>query len=130
MRPIRIEVITYAPTFFYHCQHCELTFREVGVGAAVHRSQAREALPADLQLEYEILASWAHGLLERHGRAVRVRLVDAASIEGFWKSLRYRLRRYPAVIIEGTERYVGLDLRPVDAALRRRLDSAVREEGP
>jgi hypothetical protein len=58
-----------------------------------------------------------------------VKLVDAASIEGFWKSLRYRLRRYPAVIIEGTERHVGLDLGPVDAALRDRLESAVREEG-
>jgi hypothetical protein len=129
MQPVRIEVITYAPTFFYHCQHCELTFREIGVGEAVHRSQAREALPADLQLEYEILAGWAHDLLERYGRAVRVRLVDAASIEGFWKSLRYRLRRYPAVVIEGTEKHVGLDLEPVDAALRGRLESARREEG-
>jgi hypothetical protein len=129
MRPVRIEVITYAPTFFYHCQHCELTFREIGVGEAVHRSQAREALPADLQLEYEILARWAHDLMERYGRAVRVKLVDAASIEGFWKSLRYRLRRYPAVIIEGTEKHVGLDLGPVDAALSGRLESALREEG-
>lgn len=129
MRPVRIEVITYAPTFFYHCQHCELAFQEIGVGEAVHRSQAREALPADLQLEYEILASWAHDLLERHGRAVRIRLVDAASIEGFWKSLRYRLGRYPAVIIEGTDKHVGLDLGAVDAALRVRLESAVREEG-
>jgi hypothetical protein len=129
MQPVRIEVITYAPTFFYHCQHCELTFQEIGVGEAVHRSQAREALPADLQVEYEILAVWAHDLMQRYGRAVRVKLVDAASIEGFWKSLRYRLRRYPAVIIEGTEKHVGLDLAPVDAALRGRLDSALREEG-
>jgi hypothetical protein len=60
---------------------------------------------------------------------VRIRLVDAASIEGFWKSLRYRLRRYPAVIIEGTDKHVGLDLGAVDAALRVRLESAVREEG-
>jgi len=129
MRPVRIEVITYAPTFFYHCQHCELAFREIGVGEAVHRGQAREALPADLQVEYEILARWAHDLVERYGPAVRVRLVDAASIEGFWKSLLYRLRRYPAVIIEGTEKHVGLDLRTVDAALRDRLEGALREEG-
>jgi hypothetical protein len=129
MQPVRIEVITYAPTFFYHCQHCELTFREIGVGEAVHRSQAREALPPDLQLEYDALAGWAHDLMERHGRAVRVKLVDAASIEGFWKSLRYRLRRYPAVIIEGTEKHVGVDLGPVDAALRDRLERAHREEG-
>jgi len=42
MRPVRVEVITYTPTFFFHCQHCEITFREMGVGTAMRRDQARD----------------------------------------------------------------------------------------
>jgi hypothetical protein len=124
MAPVRVEVITYTPTFFFHCQHCELTFQEMGVGAAVHREQARDALPEDLRREFQALSLWAHDLVERFGRSLRLRVVDAASIEGVWKSLRYGVRRYPAVIVEGRERFVGPDLESALPAIERRVGEA------
>jgi hypothetical protein len=109
MKPVRVEVITYAPTIFYHCQHCELTFREMGIGDRIRREEAAQALPDDLRREFGEVSSWLSDLAHRFGSRVRVRLVDAASIEGFFKSLRHRARRYPAVVVEGPQRYVGTD---------------------
>jgi hypothetical protein len=119
MRPVRVQVITYAPTAFYHCQHCELTFSEMGLGDRVHREQAREALPDDLRHEFEIVSGWVHDLATRFGRQVRLRLVDAASIEGFWKSLRHGVRRYPAVIVEGEQKHVASDLETAGQVIER-----------
>jgi hypothetical protein len=119
MRPVRVQVITYAPTAFYHCQHCELTFSEMGLGERVHQEQARDALPEDLRREYEVVSGWVHELATRFGRKVRVRLVDAASIEGFWKSLRHRVRRYPAVIVEGDRKHVADDLEAAGQVIER-----------
>lgn len=124
MRQVRVEVITYTPTFFYHCQHCELTFQHMGLGERFHRDQARESLPEDLRREFDALSLWAHGLAERYGDDVRIRVIDAASIEGFWRSLKYGVWRYPAVVIEGTEKHVGADLGSVWSAIERRVTAA------
>ncbi len=107
MRPVKVQVITYAPTVFFHCQHCELTFREMGLGERLRREEAREALPPDLRVEYQRVSEWVHDLVHRFGHRVRVKVIDAASIEGVWKSFRHRARRYPAVIVEPADREVA-----------------------
>ena len=122
MRPVTVEVITYAPTVFSHCQHCELAFGEIGIGERLRRQEAAEALPDDLARDFQALSDWVHRLLERHGPRVRVRVVDAASIEGFARSLRHRVGRYPAVIVYGREKRIGGDL----AALDPLIDEKVR----
>lgn len=123
MRPVRVEVITYAPTVFRHCQHCEVAFAGVGLGERIHRAEARDALPDDLIAEFQQVSDWLHGVLERHGPRVSVSLIDAASIEGVWKSLRHRVRRFPAVVVDGQERRIGTDFAAVDALIVERLES-------
>ena len=125
MRPVTVEVITYAPTVFYHCQHCELTFQEMGIGERLRRREAAEALPEDLTREYQAVSDWVHGLLERHGPRVRVDVLDAASIRGFFASLRHRVGRYPAVIVDGREKRIGLDLAALDPLIDRKVAAAV-----
>jgi hypothetical protein len=119
MRPVRVQVIAYAPTIFYHCQHCELTFREMGIGEQIRREEAAQALPEDLRSEYSEVSAWLHDLAHRFGSRVRVRLVDVASVEGFFKSLVHRTRRYPAVIVDGPHRYVGTDLHEAGRVIER-----------
>jgi hypothetical protein len=120
---VRVEVLTYAPTVFFHCQHCEVVFGQTGIGERVHRDQAREPLPDDLQTEFAQVADWVHTLVERHGDGIRVRVIDAASIQGFWKSLRHRARSYPAMVVDGQERYVGADLALAELEIERRVAS-------
>jgi hypothetical protein len=121
MKPLRVEVITYAPTVFYHCQHCELAFQEMGLGQRLRREEAAAALPDDLARDFQALSDWIHRLLERHGKRVRVKVVDAASIEGVIESLRHRIGRYPAVILDGSETRSGSDLAAVDRDIEARL---------
>jgi hypothetical protein len=129
MKPLTVEVITYAPTAFYHCQHCEVAFQEMGIGERLRRADAATALPDDLARDFQAWSDWIHRLLERHGPRVRVKLVDAASIEGFVESLRHRVGRYPAVIVDGTEKRSGADFETLDRVIEARLTSAGRTTG-
>lgn len=128
--PLSVQVVTYAPTLFRHCQHCEVAFEGLGLGERMHRAEAKDALPDDLAIEFQRLSDWVHALLIRHGRRVAISVIDAASIEGFWKSLRHGVRRYPAVIIDGREKAVGTDFDALDAMIDERLEtrSGVRQQ--
>jgi hypothetical protein len=126
MRPISVKVITYAPTVFRHCQHCEVAFEGVGLGERIHRSEARDALPDDLSAEFQQVSDWVHGLLERHPGRLAISVIDAASIEGVWASLRHGLRRYPAVVVDGEKRAGTTDFASLDAL----VDERVAERGP
>jgi hypothetical protein len=120
MKSVRVQVITYAPTAFYHCQHCELTFQQMGLGDRLRREEARDSLPDDLRSEYQVVSTWIHGLIERFGGRLRMQLVDAASIEGFVKSLVHRARRYPAVVVQsGNTKYVSSDLDEAKSVIER-----------
>ena len=119
--PLSVQVVTYAPTVFRHCQHCEVVFEGVGIGERIHRDEAKDALPDDLAAEFQRVSDWVHELLRRHGPRVAVSVIDVASIEGVWTSLRHGVRRYPAVIIGGREKAIGPDFAGLDALIDERL---------
>jgi hypothetical protein len=105
MGAVRIEVLTRTPTEFFHCTHCEVAFHQVGIGKRFRAEQRAAALPADVQAEFDVLASWIADLVERFGQQIQVELVDVASIEGFIKAVRHRLWRYPTIIVDGEVLY-------------------------
>ncbi|WP_322800035.1 hypothetical protein [Thermoflexus sp.] len=119
-RPLQIEVIAYAPTAFYHCLHCELVWQQAGVGQALHAEQLASGLPEDLQKAYQDLAAWIARLLATYCDRIAVKVIDAVSMEGWWKSLRYGARRYPAVIVDG-QVFTGGDFAAAEAAIAQRL---------
>ena len=121
MQPLQIEILTYAPTEFFHCLHCEVVFQTVGLGQRVRREQRAGAFPPDLQAEYTALADWARGVVARHGDRVQVRVVDAASLEGVYKSLRYHSRRFPLFVLDGVVWPHGPDYAALDHAVDERL---------
>ncbi len=105
--PLLVEIIAFAPTAFYHCTHCEVAWHEAGITDRIHREQVAASLPVDLAQEYQVISDWVHDLLQRYGDRVAVKVVDAASLEGVVKSLRYGLHRYPAVVVGGASRFTG-----------------------
>lgn len=107
-KPLLVEIIAYAPTAFYHCTHCEVAWREMGKSNRVHEEQLESSLPEDLLKEYETVSNWVKEMFREHCDAIVLKVIDAASIEGFFKSLKYNARRYPAVIVNGgTSRFIG-----------------------
>ena len=109
-KPLLVEVIAYAPTAYYHCTHCELAWREMGADNRIHQEQVENSLPDDLMREYQQVSDWVKELFRTHCDAVLLKVIDAASIEGVYKSLRYNARRYPAVIVAGRSRFLGTQM--------------------
>jgi hypothetical protein len=105
--PMLVEIIAYAPTAFYHCIHCEVAFREMGKSDKVQKEQFSSSLPADLMSDYLALSDWVRELFRMHSTRVVVKVIDAASVEGVFRSLRYGMRRFPAVIVDGKARFHG-----------------------
>jgi hypothetical protein len=106
-KPLLVEIIAYAPTAFYHCTHCEVAWREMGATNRIHEEQMESSLPEELIREYETVSNWVQEMFRTHCDRVILKVIDAASIEGFYKSLKYKARRYPAVIINGQARFMG-----------------------
>ena len=120
---MRVEVLAYAPTAFYHCTHCEVVFHHVGLGEKIHAEQDAAAFPDDLRRQYADLSDWVRRLVDRYCGRVEVKVVDAASLEGFWKALRYRVRRFPAVVVGGRAYPVDGDFARADALVDAWLGS-------
>lgn len=119
--PVKLEILAYAPTTFFHCQHCEAVFDEVGVGRGIHREQVEQGLPPELLQEYARVSDWVQRIAARTGDRVAFDLVDVASVRGFWKSLRHRVRSYPAVLVNGR---MAASLDAAEAAIDASLASA------
>jgi hypothetical protein len=104
-KPVLVEILAYAPTVYYHCTHCEISWREMGMSNRIHAEQLESSLPADIAEEFGRVSLWAKELALRHCGRVLVKVVDAASLEGVFKSLRYRQRRFPYIVVDRQQRY-------------------------
>jgi hypothetical protein len=115
-KPLLVEIIAYAPTAYYHCRHCEVAWREMGANNRIHEEQMESSLPEDLIKEYQRVSDWVQEMFRVHCDAILLKVIDAASIEGFYKSLKYRARRYPAVIVNRETRFLGSQMLPAASA--------------
>jgi hypothetical protein len=105
--PLLVEIIAFAPTAYYHCTHCEVAWREMGANNRIHEEQMESSLPKDLIKEYRTVSDWVREMFRVHCDEIVLKVIDAASIEGFYKSLKYSARRYPAVIVNRKARFLG-----------------------
>jgi hypothetical protein len=122
--PLLVEIVAYAPTAFYHCTHCEVVWQETGFSKGVHEEQIASGLPPDLMQDYQSVSDWVRHLFKLHCDRVVVKVVDAASLEGFWKTMRHGLRRYPAVVVGGRARFSGTDFAAAENEIARQLSAA------
>ncbi len=99
--PLMVEIIAYAPTAFYHCTHCEVAWREMGASNRIHEEQVESSLPPDLAEDYQAISDWVREVFRIYCDQLLVKVIDAASLEGFVISLRHRIHHYPAIILNG-----------------------------
>lgn len=123
-KPILVQILAYAPTQFFHCQHCEVVWQQVGAGEGIHKEQLESSIPQDLQKEYADLSDWVRETVETYGGRVVFKIIDAASMEGFLKSVRYGVHRYPAFVIDGKEKHSGTDFDQAKRLIDNRLEFA------
>jgi hypothetical protein len=119
--PLRLEILTYAPTAFFQCRPCEMVLDDVGVARGIREDQTAEGLPPDLLEEYARVSEWVRRVAAEHGGRIALDLIDVASVRGFWKTLRHRVHGYPAVIVNGR---VAPSLDAAEAAIDELLASS------
>jgi len=121
MKPLTVEILAYAPTAYFHCQTCEFVWHQAAVGQKAHSEQMANNLPHDVMDDYRRLSDWIIALVRKHGERLVVHVIDVASIEGFLKSLRYGVRRYPALIIGGGRKLSPADFAGAEMAIEQQL---------
>lgn len=120
-RPLLVEIIAYAPTAFYHCTHCEVVWREADVSQPVHQEQVASSLPDDLVQQFQEISNWAAELFQDYQNHIELQVIDAASPEGLFKSLKYGAHHYPAVIVNHKARFNWAALGDAKAEISRCL---------
>jgi hypothetical protein len=118
-----VEVIAYAPTQFFHCTHCEVLFQEADVKGVkkFHADAVETSMPPDMMQEYRNLSDWVLGAVERYNGRVVFKIIDAASMEGLLKSVRYGVRKFPAVIVNGKAKQTGGDFSRAESLIDQNL---------
>jgi hypothetical protein len=128
-KSLMVEIIAYAPTAFYHCTHCEVAWRETGVSNRLHDEQVNSSLPADLAQDYQALSDWVRAIFQSYGDQIILKVIDAASVEGFYKSLRYRVRHFPAIVVAGHSRFSGGNFEAAGKEIESLIAQEVRNHG-
>ena len=123
MKPLLVEVIAYAPTQFFHCQHCEFVWDQAKIEGVkkFHEDAMETSIPPEMMKDYQALSDWVMDAVERYGGRVVFKVIDAASMEGLLKSVRYGVRKYPAVVISGKEKQIGTDFKKAEGLIDRSL---------
>lgn len=120
-KPLKIEILTHAPTEYRHCPHCETVWDQAGVGKKYHGDQIASGLPEEMYNDYAALSDWVMKLSRTYCDRIVIRIINVATIEGMAKSLWHRARRYPAVIVGGKEKFTGGDFSAADSFIAGRL---------
>jgi len=123
MKPLTVEIIAYAPTQYFHCQHCELVWDQAQIDGVkkFHADALETSIPPEMMQEYQSLSDWIRNTVKRYSGRATFRVVDAASVEGVWKTLRYGVRKYPAFVIEGQDKLTGTNFAQVEARINQHL---------
>lgn len=127
MKPLMVEIIAYAPTQFYHCQHCEVVWNaaEMPNVKKWHDETLETSMPPEMMQEYRHLSDWVIKAAEHYGGRVVFKVVDAASFEGVYKSLRYGVRKFPAIVLEGKAKTIGEDFHQAEQLIDQHLALSV-----
>lgn len=120
MSQVSVQVIARVLTNFFHCMHCERLFDEAEIGQKVHQ-QELDQYPADIKQDAARLYDMLYDLINRYGDQIQFRVIDPQSPEGFFKSLRYWVRKYPTFIIDNRVKITGWDRAGLEQAFRKRL---------
>jgi len=106
------------------CRACSIVFDEAGLNEKVHQ-KADEEYPPDFVEESKKLSNWVQELKQLYRHRLSIRLIDAKSFLGFYKSLRYRIRKYPGFIVEGRETYIGWDKQKLEDLLDKYIKASI-----
>jgi hypothetical protein len=124
MKPIRLEIVTNVMTSFGQCRRCKILFDQAGFDQKLHQQETEE-YPPDLKEELAKLSAWIRELNQLYKHRLSIKLIDAPSPLGIYRSLRHRIRTYPTFIVEGKETYTGWDKSRLEGLLDKYIQNSL-----
>lgn len=119
MKPIMLEVLSLMLTVqTEECKNCSPIFESVGLKRQFHDKEINE-YPEDIKEQVLRLSDWIRELTQRYPSQIQIKIIDALSILGIYKKLRYRIKELPAFIVDSRETYSGWDKGALDSILNR-----------
>jgi len=115
--PVCVDVIAVLPESWGLCRTCEAFLSQADLSRSSERSDL-ETYPLDWQEQFRQLSGLIETISREFGNQVDLHIYDPRSPEGIAKSLRHRIRRYPAFVIAGRTRLNSLDWESVRQAIQ------------
>jgi hypothetical protein len=122
-RPLDVEVVAHVTGSMNHCDHCQVFIDGVGVGEKIHREDL-QSYPEDFIRDWQRVSDWVLDLAAAFPGQLVIRITDAQSVQGLWKSLTKGVRKYPTFIVGGQEKYHGWDHEQLSDLIRKHLEVA------
>ena len=124
MKPILLEIVTNVMTSFGQCRRCKILFDQAGFDQKLHQKEMDE-YPLDLKEDLAKLSAWIRELNRLYKHRLSIKLIDAPSPLGIYKSLRHRIRTYPTFIVERKETYAGWDKSQLESLLDKYIQNSL-----
>jgi len=125
MKPVSIEVVSKVLTTYGHCIRCEPIFLESGVGKK-SKVEDIDEYPSDLKEDSLKLSELICELYQLYKHRIRIRLIDAQSPLGIYKSLVHHFRIYPTFIVEKKDVCKGWNRKKLEEL----IDKHIKESTP
>ncbi len=103
---VRVDVIYPLLEEWGFCSSCTTVLEQAGIAG----TSGLEEYPPEWVEEYRRFSQLLLTLSQRFGRDVQIHVFDPRSLQGLWKSLRFRVRTYPTFIVNGRIKVVGWDV--------------------
>jgi len=121
VKPIKVEVINLMLTVqTEECKNCRLIFEETDVKRKFADKEMNE-YPEDVKEDVVRLSNWIRELAHLYSHRIQFKVIDVLSPLGLYKSLRYRIRKFPTFIIENRDTYSGWDKEALEEKLDQHL---------
>lgn len=120
---VEVEVVTHVTGSMDHCDSCQVFIDGVGIGGKIH-NEDMQSYPEDFVRDWQRLSDWVFKLADSYPGKLVIRITDAQSVGGLWRSLTKGVRQYPTFIVDGSEKYHGWDDEQLNAIINRHLVSS------
>jgi hypothetical protein len=121
IKSIKVEVISLMLTVqTEECKNCRLIFEETDVKRKFADKEMNE-YPEDMKKDVLHLSNWIRELARDYSDRIQSKVIDALSPLGLYKSIRHRIRKFPAFIIDYRKTYSGWDKQALGSILDQHL---------
>lgn len=128
MLPIAIDVFSPLPEGWGLCLSCEVLMARANLDKAPY-DRALDEYPPEWRADFQRLSDLVLDLAARYGSRVSIRMWDPRSLQGLFRCLRFRVRRYPTFVIAGRWKVSDLDADRVEYYIMKALANVSLEIG-